>query len=118
MNQLVLMAAMVVAAAFGATGQIMLNKGSQILKISPIGILSNPYLYAFAFFYGMGVIINLGAYKLGGRVSIIYPVISLSYIFASFLAWKFLGETINGWTWLGTVIIVAGVGLIGYGATQ
>jgi len=118
MNQLVIMGAMVVAAFFGACGQIMLNKGSKILELSLLALITNWYLWGFAFFYGLGVIINIAGYKFGGKVSVIYPVISLSYIFAAFLAWKFLGESINSWTWGGTVIIMLGVAVIGFGATQ
>jgi len=51
-------------------------------------------------------------------VQLLYPMISLSYICAAFFAWKFLGETVSGWTWIGTTIIILGVSLIGYGVVS
>lgn len=117
-NQLYLMLAMGVASILGAGGQIMLKKATEILKLTPIALATNWYLWGFAILYGFGVIINIGAYKLGGKVQLLYPMISLSYIVAAFFAWKFLGETVSGWTWVGTVIIIIGVSVIGYGATM
>lgn len=116
MNQMVLMAAMGFAAVLGAGGQIMLKKASDVLKLSPMALVTNWYLWGFALLYGIGVIINIGAYRLGGKVQLLYPMISLSYICAAFFAWKFLGETVSGWTWAGTAIIILGVSMIGYGS--
>jgi len=116
-NQLVLMAAMGFAAILGAGGQIFLKKATDVLKLNPVALITNWYLWGFAILYGFGVIINIGAYRLGGKVQLLYPMISLSYIVAAFFAWKFLGESISGWTWVGSVVIIMGVSLIGYGAT-
>lgn len=116
MNQIFLMLSMALAAVFGAGGQIMLKKATDIMQFSPIALATNKWLWGFAILYGLGVIINIGAYKLGGKVQLLYPMISLSYICAAFFAWKFLGEAVSGWTWAGSVVIVIGVSLIGYGA--
>jgi uncharacterized membrane protein len=113
MNQLILIGAMVIAAALGATGQMMLQ------RLSGVPVFQMPfsgYAWAFAFCYGLAVMINVAAYKLGGKASVLYPVIALSYVFTIILAWKFLGETISGWSIAGTAFIVIGVGLIGWGA--
>lgn len=116
-NQLVLMAAMGFAAILGAGGQIFLKKATDVMKFNIPSLVTNWYLWGFALLYGVGVIINIGAYKLGGKVQLLYPMISLSYICAAFFAWKFLGESISLWTWAGSVVIILGVSLIGYGAT-
>lgn len=117
MNQLPIMAVMAFAAFLGAVGQIMLKLASDKALTSIKAILTNWPLYVFVLVYGAAVLINIWAYKVGGRTSIIYPTIALSYVFASFIAWKWLGESINGWVWFGTIIIIAGVGVIGYGST-
>lgn len=111
MSQLLLMGVMVFAAFLGAVGQIFLKNAS-----GQQTLITNWYLYGFVATYGIAVIIQTLVYRAGGKVSIIYPVIALSYVFASFLAWKFLGESISGWTIGGTAIIIIGVGMIGYGA--
>lgn len=116
MNPLILILIMAVAAMFGAAGQIMLKKGAESLTLTSIA--ANWPLAAFAALYGAAVLLNILAYRLGGRVSILYPVISLSYAFAAFLSWKFLGEHISIWTIIGTATIIIGVSIIGYGATR
>lgn len=108
-----LVLAMAVAAVLGATGQIAMKYGTN----QPTLMKMIPYLALFATLYGVAVLINIWAYRAGGKVSILYPVISLSYIFAAFFAWKLLGESISSWTIAGTALIVIGVGIIGYGAT-
>lgn len=113
MNQLILMGAMVIAALLGATGQMMLQ------RLSGVPVLQMPfsgYAWLFGICYGAAVLINIGAYKLGGKASILYPVIALSYVFTLLFAWKFLGEPVSGWSAAGTACIVLGVGLIGWGA--
>ena len=116
-NQLTLMGAMAVAAAWGAGGQILLNLGAKKLQLTLLGLLSNIYLWGFVALYGFAVIINLAAYRLGGKVSLMYPVISISYIISAVLAWKLLGEPFNWWTVAGCCAIMLGVSCIGYGST-
>ena len=108
---LVLVAIMALAAVLGASGQILLKIGSTQLS------LINWYIFGFAALYGVAVLINIFAYRMGGKVSVLYPVISLSYIVAAILAWKFLGEPLNTFTLLGIFCIMIGVSIIGYGAT-
>jgi len=116
-TQLILMGSMIIAALLGSAGQIFLNKGAGG-QLTIQGLVTNWYLWGFVATYGCAVLINLGAYRLGGKVSLLYPVISLSYIFSAFLAWKILGENVSTYTWAGTIIIILGVSIIGFGATQ
>jgi drug/metabolite transporter (DMT)-like permease len=48
-----------------------------------------------------------------GELSILYPVISLTYVWVTFLSLAFLGESLNLYKILGICIIVAGVGVLG-----
>lgn len=117
MNVLVLMLAMGFAAFLGAVGQLMLKLGSDSAGSMTVRtLLTTGYFYVFALTYGVAVLINIWAYQQGGKMSIIYPMISLSYIFAALLAWKVLGESISPFTWVGTCVIVSGIAIIGYGA--
>jgi drug/metabolite transporter (DMT)-like permease len=117
MNQLVIMACMGFAAFLGAIGQLMLRLASDKAFFPIAVLLKNWPLYIFALTYGLAVIINIWAYKVGGKIAIIYPMIALSYIFASLMAWKFFGEQVSPIVWAGTIVIVLGVAMIGYGAT-
>lgn len=47
------------------------------------------------------------------KLSIVYPLTSISYIFTILLAVVFLGEKVNIIGWLGVLFIMLGVGLIG-----
>jgi len=109
---LLLIAIMAFAAVLGSGGQILLKIGSTQSS------LINWYTFGFAALYGVAVLINMFAYRVGGKVSILYPVISISYIFAAIFAWKFLGEPLNTFTLLGIFCIMIGVSIIGYGATM
>lgn len=117
MNQIILMVLMVFAAFLGAGGQIFLKKATDTIQLTIQSILTTWPLYGFIFCYGTAVILQMVAYKAGGRVSIIYPVISLSYAFSAFLAWKYLGESVSVYSISGIIIILVGVSFIGYGAS-
>lgn len=115
MNPIILMSMMAFAALLGATGQIMLKKSSGV-EFTIAGLLTNWPFFAFAILYGIAVIIQFFAYRLGGDVSVIYPVVSLSYVFAALFAWYFLGEHITVWTIIGITCIMIGLTFIGFGA--
>ena len=103
--------AMIFASLLGAIGQIFLKLGSDKPLVKMFS-----YLLAFGTLYGIAVLINLWVYRAGVKVSIAYPIISCSYIFAALLAWKVLGESISPMTIAGMIFIVFGVSLIGLGA--
>ena len=109
---ILLMLAMAGAALLGSIGQIFLKLGSN----KPLPSMFN-YLLAFAALYGVAVLINLWVYRAGGKVSVLYPIISLSYIFCAFLAWKVLGEPFNIYTMIGICTIMIGIVIIGVSAS-
>jgi drug/metabolite transporter (DMT)-like permease len=112
-NQLILIAAMAFAALMGSLGQLALKRLSGI----PVPLMMfSWFAWAFVATYGVAVIINLWVYRSGASVSVAYPIIATSYIWAALLAWRFLGEPISRWSIAGICCIVLGVGLIGWGA--
>lgn len=113
MNQGILMAAMAFAAVCGGLGQVMMKRASSVSLMNAI-----PFFAAFAGLYGAGVVINYLVYRAGGSVSILYPVISLSYVAAAIFAWKMLDEPVSRMTVAGIGVIIVGIGLIGFGASQ
>lgn len=118
MKQVGVMGVMVVASLLGAVGQIMLRLASRdVGLVSVRGVLSSWPLYVFGVSYGVAVVLNIWAYRVGGKVAVIYPVIALSYVFASLLAWWVFGEEVGVLVGVGMVVIVVGVVLIGVGAS-
>lgn len=100
-----LIISMAFAALLGAGGQILLKIGSS--KVTLLKMI--PWFFGFAALYGVAVLINIWAYKSGGKVTFVYPIISLSYIMSALLAWKFLGEPISWMTFVGAALIMTGI---------
>lgn len=104
----VLMLMMAFAAVLGAAGQMFMTKGATgVLTVK--GLLTNLWLWGFVVSYGVATSINFFVYRLGGKPSIMYPVIATSYIWTIVFASVFLGEPFSAGKIVGSVIVVAGV---------
>ena len=82
-----------------------MNGIKTVINMPLIGALSLHTLSAI-----MGVI----AYR-GGELTVLVPLASLNYIWASLLAIKYLGEKMNTWKCIGVVSIMLGISIMGYG---
>lgn len=105
----------ILASLIGAFGPILLKKASA-RKLSKIKSLINNYnLFGGVALYGLGTLLFIPALK-GGDLSILYPFVSLTYIWVALLSVKYLGEKMNKFKWLGIVFIILGVTFIGVGS--
>jgi len=107
--------ALVVSATFiGAFGPILLKKAStkSLSKLS--SLMTNHYLFGGVALYAIGTLLFVPALK-GGDLSVLYPFVSLGYIWTSFLSIKFLGEKMSRIKWTGIAFIILGVIFIGFG---
>ncbi len=103
------------ATVVGAFGPILLKKASA-RKLSRISsLIKNYYLLGGISLYAVGTVMFIPALR-GGDLSILYPFVSLSYIWVSLLSVKFLGEEMNKYKWMGIVLIILGVSFIGMGS--
>jgi len=103
------------ATLFGSFGPILLKKAST-KKFSNIkSLISNYPLFGGIGLYAIGTMLFIPALK-GGDLSILYPFVSVSYIWVSLLSVKFLGEKMNSIKWLGIALIIVGVSFIGIGS--
>jgi uncharacterized membrane protein len=102
----------VLGGMLGAFGPIFLKKGS---VMSFKHFYKNYNLILGVFFYGIGTVIFIPALK-GGDLSILYPIVSLMYIWVSLLSIKMLGEKMNKFKWIGILLIIIGVSFIGLGS--
>jgi len=107
---------LVIAATFvGAFGPILLKKASE-RKLSSISSLMRNYpLMGGVTLYSIGTLLFIPALK-GGDLSILYPFVSLTYVWVSLLSVKFLGERMNNLKWAGIGLIIIGVSFIGLGS--
>ena len=65
--------------------------------------------------YIIAIFIFVFALK-GGELTVLYPLSSLGYIWASLSSVKFLGERMSAFKWTGIFLIIIGITLIGIGS--
>ena len=108
-------ALVVLGTIVGSGGPILLKRAS-VKKLSSIAsLIKNYYLMGGLALYAAGTILFIPALK-GGELSILYPFVSLVYVWVALLSVKFLGEKMNLYKWLGIAAIIVGVTLIGIGS--
>lgn len=101
---------------FTSTGQILFKISSKNLD-SIINILTNIPLYLGFFFYAIGALLMIISLKYG-ELSVIYPFISLSFVWVNIFSIVMFGEFVSIINWVGIVGIILGVSLIGYGSSR
>ncbi|MFH1125632.1 MAG: EamA family transporter [Candidatus Altiarchaeota archaeon] len=109
-------AMILIATVLGGFGAIYLKKGSEELEFKPEKIVRNRRLIYGLVLYGISSIFFIVGLK-GGELSVLYPLVAIGYVWISVLSVKMLKEQMGFWKWLGVILIVAGVGLIGIGST-
>ena len=98
---------------FGAIAQILIKSGANALPDGhPMSMITNLPLMAGYSLYGISTILLVLALR-DGELSILYPVISLTYVWVTFLSVMFFKESMNFFKILGVLIIVTGVTALG-----
>jgi len=98
-----------IGAVIGAFGALLLKKGSRIVSLTNLNLVLGILLY------GVSAIFYLVALK-REDLSILYPLVSIGYVWVCLLSVYFLKEKMNLWKWFGIVIIIIGVSFIGIGS--
>jgi uncharacterized membrane protein len=109
---------------FAAAAQIMMKFGAghvmpkidlahpATLIAFALAIISNaPLFFGYSMNAGMAVLLILALKD--GQLSILYPIISLSYVWVNLLSIHFFHEQMNLWKAIGIALIIGGVGLLG-----
>ncbi len=109
---------------FESTGIVLLKKGmnnigdvkkitvTEVLRIFKAGATSPQILLGIFFqalFFACLLILMSKS-----NISFLWPLTSLSFVFATFAAIFFLGEHVSTVRWAGVILIVLGAGLISY----
>lgn len=105
----------VFATIIGAFGPIFMKRGSKKFRLNFKDLITNYELMLGIGFYGLATILFVPALR-GGDLSVLYPFISLSYIWVSLLSSRLVNEKMNKVKWLGILFIIIGVSLIGLGS--
>jgi multidrug transporter EmrE-like cation transporter len=101
----------------GAAAQILMKSGA-IAVADPgvsavlLAMFSNPPLLGGYCLYALSTVLLVLALR-DGQLSLLYPVIALTYVWVTILSVVFFQETINPFKLTGIAIIVSGVAVLG-----
>ena len=84
---------------------------------NPLDILMSPPLFAGYCLYGLSTILLVLALR-DGELSILYPVISLTFAWVTILSVIIFHDTMNTFKIAGIVVIIIGVGVLGTDSRQ
>ena len=96
---------MLLSALMVAVGQLMWKQSQ--------GVDLGRLVAGFAL-YGVGALLMVLAFK-HGKLSVVHPVLSFSYVFGIFFGYFFLGETLRPLQLVAIAMIIIGVAFIGGG---
>jgi len=112
MNQILVILIVALCSVFGAIGQIFFSKASKTMDLTkPFELLTNYSLVIGLLCYGIATIVYILMLK-HGKLSILYPIIALSYVWVLFLSSWLLNEQITLIKSIGVFMIILGVALI------
>ncbi len=97
-----------------AVAQIFFKIGARNLVLTPMGLATNVPLIAGCAFYGLFTIAMVIALR-EAELSVMYPIIALSYVWVTLLTYWLLKESPNLYKNLGILTIVIGVAVLGGG---
>ena len=110
----------------GAAAQMLIKSGLGLLPLTPstatadwsqwiafaLGIIMNVPFMAGLSCYGLSTGLLVLALRYG-ELSVLYPIIALTYVWVSMLSVFLLGETMNPYKIAGLIVIVLGVTVLG-----
>ena len=101
----------------GAAAQMLIKEGATTVKQpgfigAVIAMLTNPPLFAGYCLYGLNTILMVLALK-DGELSLVYPVIALTYVWVELVSIFVFHEPMNLFKAIGITVIVAGVAVLG-----
>jgi len=104
---------MLLCTLFTSIAQVFYKKGAS--EISGIySVLTNYFIYIGIFLYVIGLVFMLVAFK-DGEVSVLYPIIALSYVWVIILSKYIFNEAIGFYKSLAIIFIMIGIIFVGRG---
>jgi multidrug transporter EmrE-like cation transporter len=102
-----------------AASQVLMKMGADYTKAHPglMGVVTNPLLIAGYGLYAVVTVLIVVAFK-DGELSVLYPILSLSYLWVAVLSLLIFHDTLNGYKLIGVTVIICGVGVLGRGAKK
>jgi drug/metabolite transporter (DMT)-like permease len=102
----------------GAAAQLLIKVGMTRFSMDhPFGALTNLPLIAGYFLYGINTLLLVLALR-EAELSMLYPIIALTYVWVTLLSYGLLHERPNLYKNIGIATIVIGVAIIGRGGRK
>ncbi len=99
------------ACIIGASGAVLLKLESA--KISFRKLRLSPLMLGGIALYGVSTVLFILALR-GSQLSVLYPLVSTTYVWIAFFSYIFLKERINTVKIAGIALILIGVSIIGF----
>jgi multidrug transporter EmrE-like cation transporter len=102
----------------GAAAQVLMKIGlSHPVQNGWVGYLTSWPLFAGYCLYGLNTVLLVFALR-DGELSILYPIIALTYVWVTILSVVLFHETMNFFKLAGVTIVVIGVAVMGKGRSS
>ena len=99
----------------GAAAQMLMKVGlSHLSQPGIMGYLTSMPLLGGYCLYGLNTVLMVFALR-DGELSILYPIIALTYVWVTILSVVFFHEALNIFKLLGVAVVVLGVAVMGRG---
>ncbi len=105
---------MLLCTLFTAAGQLFFKYSSESFQLN-LTLLTNYNFILGLVLYGVGALLLIIALKFGD-LSVIYPFVSLTFIWVMFISARILGEEMNNFKIGAVIFIIFGVILIARGS--
>jgi multidrug transporter EmrE-like cation transporter len=102
-----------IASLIGSFGAVFLKLGSAKINGSVLSFLNSRLIFGVALFLGSSVFYALGIR--GGQLSVLYPMVSLGYIWTLLWSRLFFNEAFTREKFVGLGLILLGVFFVGLG---
>jgi multidrug transporter EmrE-like cation transporter len=96
----------------GAAAQLLIKTGMNHFSPHWVAVVTNLPLVAGYTIYGVNTLMMVLALK-NAEMSMLYPIIALTYVWTTLLSYTLLGEPSNLYKNIGIVTIVLGVAVMG-----
>jgi uncharacterized membrane protein len=101
----------------GAAAQILMKLGMAHFRLDAVALLTNYQLIAGYVLYGINTLMLVLALR-EGELSMLYPIIALTYVWVTLLSYLLLAEPPNIYKNIGIATIVIGVAVLGRGGKK
>ena len=101
------------ASVVGSFGAVFLKMGALRLNKSVLSFVNSRLVLGVGLYLGSSIVYAMGLR--GGQLSVLYPIVSLGYVFTLVWAKLFFGEPFTRFKIAGLGLILVGVFLVGLG---